>query len=268
MGYRDWFRQFVVVYLLAAPPGALLLIPWVPHQVIGALFILHGLLVVPTFIPNGGWFAPVIRRFQTRNKEVFLTLDDGPDPEWTPRVLELLAAYDAQACFFVIGRKVREYPKLARAIVDGGHELGNHTDLHREQWFWSLLWRGVAREIEGCSLAIRDAAGVDARWFRSPVGFTSPFVYPVAQAGGLQVLGWSAWARDTETGDPDAATARVMKAVCPGAVIVIHPERTGLECLEKVLVQLKEMGYRCTLPFDTREAVGSKDEVRIKKDEL
>ena len=252
---KEWFRQLAVAYLVATPVVALLLVHWVPHQMLGCMFILHGLVLVPTFIPNGGWFGPIVRRFETQEKEVFLTLDDGPDPELTPRVLELLAVHDAKACFFVIGRKVREAPGLARAIVERGHELGNHTDSHRPRWFWSCLWRGVAREVEGCSRSIRDAAGVVPRWFRSPVGFSSPFVFPVIRAANLRLLGWSAWAKDCGEDAPETAAARVLKAVRPGAIIVIHPEckgadgtAPGFKCLELVLCELSRQGYRCVLP--------------------
>lgn len=245
---KEWFRRCTVVYLVMAPGAVLLLIPWVPLPVIGALIILHAALFSLTFIPNGAWFAPIVRRFATDKKEVFLTLDDGPDLERTPRVLELLANHGAKACFFVIGRKVRANPELARAIVAQGHELGNHTDTHREHWFWSYLWRGVARELEGCSRVIKETTGFQPRWFRSPVGWTSPFVYPAARALGLRMLGWSAWARDATAHDTDAAVDRILTDVRPGAVLVLHPELTGLACLEKVLAKLKQLGYRCVLP--------------------
>jgi len=252
---REGFRRFAAGYLVTLPCVTPLLIGWAPHQVIGCLYILHGLLLAPMFIPNGSAYGPVQRRFQTREKEVFLTLDDGPDPVATPRVLELLAGHDAKACFFVIGRKAQAFPELVRAIVAHGHELGNHTATHPERGFWARIWRGIAREVDACSKAITAAAPTPVRWFRAPVGFTSPFVYPVLRERQLQVMGWSVWARDAGERDSMTAVNRVLKAVRPGAVIVMHPEwrapdgsYPGLVCLEKVLVELQGMGYRCVLP--------------------
>lgn len=258
-GCKEFFRRFTAAYLVTAPVVALALIPIVPHPVIGSLLLLHGFLLIPTFIPNSGWFGPVLRHFHTSEKQVLLTLDDGPDPEATPQVLELLRTCDAKACFFVVGEKVRAHPELARMIADDGHELANHTDSHRERWFWAELWRGVAHEADACSRAIRDATGRDTRWFRAPVGMTNPFVHPVVRRRGLRILGWSARAKDAGNGARiAAASARVIAAVGPGAVIVLHPERKapdgsrpGLSCLETVLRELRSMGYRCILPADS-----------------
>jgi peptidoglycan/xylan/chitin deacetylase (PgdA/CDA1 family) len=168
-----------------------------------------------------------------------------------------LKQFDAKACFFVIGRKVREHPQLARDIVAQGHELANHTDSHRERWFWSELWRGVGREIDSCSAAITETTGQRPRWFRSPVGMNNPYVAPVVRNRGMRTLGWSANARDAGGDGADVATcvARVLDGVRPGSILVLHPEWCapdgephGLTCLEIVLQGLKERGFRCVLP--------------------
>jgi len=254
--FRESFRRFVVAYLIAAPVVAFFLIPFVPHPVIGGILLLHGLLLAPTFVPNGAWFSPVVRRFATLEKEVILTLDDGPDPELTPQVLELLKAYDAKACFFVVGRKVREYPELVCQIAAGGHELANHTYSHRERWFWAELWSGAGREIDACSNEITKATGKRTRWFRPPVGMSNPFLYPEVHRRQMQTLGWSTRAKDAIDGiDTAACAARVIDEVKPGCVILMHPEwrgpsntHQGLACLEMVMQGLKNLGYRCVLP--------------------
>jgi peptidoglycan/xylan/chitin deacetylase (PgdA/CDA1 family) len=252
---KEWFRRFAAGYLVALPCVTPLLVLCVRHEVVGCLYILHALLFAPTFVPNGSAYGPVIRRFNTSKMEVFLTLDDGPDPAVTPRVLEILSAHHAKACFFVVGSKVRESAGLVRDMVARGHEVGNHTASHRERSFWGKLWRGVAREVDECSRAITAAAPAHVRWFRTPVGLTSPFVYPAVRARNLQVLGWSAWARDAGSRYDAEVVGRVLEAVRPGAVIVMHPEWRApdgsfpqLACLEKVLAELGAMGYRCVIP--------------------
>jgi peptidoglycan/xylan/chitin deacetylase (PgdA/CDA1 family) len=255
-GGKELFRRFVAAYIVVAPVIALFLIPVASLPVLGAMFWLHCLLYSFTFIPNGSWYGPIVRRFETTQKEVLLTLDDGPDPDATPRVLALLRDYNAKACFMVIGSKVRRYPELAREILLEGHEIANHTDSHQERWFWAELWWGVKKEMAGCTQAIQSATGIRPRWFRSPVGMTNPFVHPTARRLGMRMLGWSARAMDAGEGtDMEAAANRVLIALQPGAIIVLHPEwkrsdgtHPGLVCLERILRESKALGYRCVLP--------------------
>src|SRR5476651_781445 len=85
------------------------------------------LIVYPAIRANCRWFGPVIIRFRTQKKAVWLTIDDGPHPEDTPQFLKLLKKHNAQATFFVIGRQVQKHPGLAQAILRDGHTLANHT---------------------------------------------------------------------------------------------------------------------------------------------
>src|SRR5476651_566172 len=85
------------------------------------------LIVFPAIRANCRWFGPVVTRFRTQKKAVWLTIDDGPHPEDTPQFLKLLKKHNAQATFFVIGRQVQKYPGLAQAILRDGHTLANHT---------------------------------------------------------------------------------------------------------------------------------------------
>src|SRR5215510_7189617 len=98
-----------------------------------------------------GWGAQcvlplvAVRRGPAGHRQVSLTFDDGPDPETTPRLLRLLAAGNARATFFVVGERAARHPEIARAIVDEGHEVANHTWRHRNAWF--LGPRATAEEI-------------------------------------------------------------------------------------------------------------------------
>ena len=85
------------------------------------------LIVYPAIRANCQWFGPVVTRFRTPEKAVWLTIDDGPHPEDTLELLKLLKKHNARATFFVIGERVQKYPELARAILNEGHTLANHT---------------------------------------------------------------------------------------------------------------------------------------------
>ena len=101
-------------------------------------------------------------RFETPRREVWLTIDDGPDPVHTPKMLALLRDFEAKATFFVIGQRAAQFPDLVKAIRDAGHEVANHTATHPSASFWAFTPRQIAREI--------DQPGLAASCFRTPGG--------------------------------------------------------------------------------------------------
>ena len=128
------------------------------------------LIVYPAIRANCRWYGSAVTRFRTREKAVWLTIDDGPHPEDTPQLLKLLKKYNAQATFFVIGRQMLKYPELARAILRDGHTLANHTQTHPILVFWSFLESWLVQEIDGCNQSLHAATGKPPRWFRRAGG--------------------------------------------------------------------------------------------------
>src|SRR5690606_12707603 len=101
-------------------------------------------------------------------RAVCLTFDDGPDPVYTPAILDVLAAYNAKATFFVLGEAAETYPQLVERIVAEGHSIGNHTYSHPHPWFTS---EEIAKEeVEKTSHIIQQITGIRPRWFRPPYG--------------------------------------------------------------------------------------------------
>jgi peptidoglycan-N-acetylglucosamine deacetylase len=107
-------------------------------------------------------------RLPVGSRKVALTFDDGPDPTFTPQMLDLLARMEVKATFFVIGRHVERHPDLAQRIVREGHAIGGHTYEHRV--IVSLSEPEIAGELTRCRRTIREATGVDSDWFRPPRG--------------------------------------------------------------------------------------------------
>lgn len=106
--------------------------------------------------------------FGQATRSVFLTFDDGPDPVYTPAILDVLAAYHAKATFFVLGRAAEKYPHLVERIVAEGHTIGNHTYSHPNPWFTS---EDIAKEeVIKTSDIIENIIGFRPRWFRPPYG--------------------------------------------------------------------------------------------------
>jgi peptidoglycan/xylan/chitin deacetylase (PgdA/CDA1 family) len=152
---------------------------------------------------------------------VLLTFDDGPDPVWTPRVLDLLRQHHVHAVFCLIGRDVRRHPDLVRRIVAEGHSLCDHTEGHDEHL--PAERPTVLREqIVAGAEAIVAAVGVRPPWFRAPGGAWSPRVEQVASRNGMASLKWTVDPRDWELPRARDIVARVLTAARPGSVILLH----------------------------------------------
>jgi peptidoglycan/xylan/chitin deacetylase (PgdA/CDA1 family) len=138
--------------------------------------------------PRSQLFGSTVCRTNWPNK-LAITFDDGPNPAITPRLLDLLAKHNARATFFLVGKFVRECPDLAKEILTRGHALGNHTDTHPNLFLCGR--KKTEEELRRCADAIRDAAGVDPRWFRPPFGFRSPWLHEIVKRQGMQTAMWT-----------------------------------------------------------------------------
>jgi peptidoglycan/xylan/chitin deacetylase (PgdA/CDA1 family) len=183
-----------------------------------------------------------------------LTYDDGPNPEVTPRLLDLLGAAKQQATFFLIGEHVRRHPLLTRRIAAEGHAIGLHSDNHSR---WFNCWRTgkVQIDLEACGKSIEDAASIEApRLFRPPVGLKNPLVAQACARMGLRMVTWTARALDgSATPTPDVAFRRLLPGIRAGGICVMHdghePTRpavraTCLDTTRLVLERLDRIGLR------------------------
>jgi peptidoglycan/xylan/chitin deacetylase (PgdA/CDA1 family) len=194
----------------------------------------------------------VVTHFATQHREVWLTIDDGPDPESTPKVLDLLAAYAVRATFFLIGEKVRRHPELVTEILRRGHTIGNHTYTHPVRSFWLVSARKTAVEIDSCAEALRMAGAGSTRLFRSPVGLKNHALHPQLARRGLDLVLWSARGFDTICRDPAKVIARIAVDLEPGAILLIHENvpdpAMRTELFNRLFAQLKRENYTCVVP--------------------
>jgi peptidoglycan-N-acetylglucosamine deacetylase len=185
-----------------------------------------------------------------------LTFDDGPHPEGTPAVLEILARAGAWATFFLVGEQVARRPALAAEIVAAGHAVGVHGFRHRLQLRMSSSQ--LAADIEHAAAAITDATGVEARWHRPPYGVYSPAGLRVAREAGLTPLLWSRWGKDwRKFTTPARIAARATREVSAGDVILLHDadfyssrdsHRRTVEALPEILAELRRRKLDTVLP--------------------
>jgi peptidoglycan/xylan/chitin deacetylase (PgdA/CDA1 family) len=159
---------------------------------------------------------------------IALTVDDGPDPDVTPRVLDLLDRYQAQATFFCIGDAARRYPQWIEAIVARGHAVENHSQRHRHTF--SLLGPGaLRREIEAAQVTLTEISGTRPLFFRAPAGLRNPFLEPVLCKLGLQLASWTRRGFDTRMSDADVVTKRLLRGLAARDILLVHDGHAALD---------------------------------------
>ncbi|WP_018500175.1 polysaccharide deacetylase family protein [Parafrankia discariae] len=179
---------------------------------------------------------------------IALTVDDGPHPVWTPRVLEVLRANGVRATFFVIGVQAKAHPELVRRVLAAGHTVGNHS-LDHPTPFGARPAATVAREISAAQSIITAAGGVAPRYFRSPGGDWPPAVLAAAADQHLTPVGWSVDPRDWAR--PGVASiVRTLTGARAGDILLCHDgggdRSQTVEALRRVLPALRARGLTFT----------------------
>jgi peptidoglycan/xylan/chitin deacetylase (PgdA/CDA1 family) len=191
-------------------------------------------------------------------KHIALTFDDGPDPTWTPQVLDLLAQYHVTATFCLVGTNAQAYPDLVRRIVDEGHLLCDHT-MHHDQELPDDAVDDRKAEIIDCLDAILAAVpDADVPYFRAPEGNFSPpgdsdpnSVQHIAARNGMQPLAWSIDSEDWTLPGVDDIVSGVQQAD-DDDVVLLHDaggdRQQTLTALERLLPWLVDQGYEFDVP--------------------
>jgi peptidoglycan/xylan/chitin deacetylase (PgdA/CDA1 family) len=184
-------------------------------------------------------------RVLTSQRVVALTFDDGPSP-YTAQILAILHAFRAHATFFAIGRQVIQDPAMVRAEVSAGDEVGNHTYSHANLLYLSNL--GIRTQLLQTQEVIHAAAGISPVWFRPPDGAIDSRVAAVAASLGLRPILWSVDPRDWSRPGTSAIIQRVLAAVRPGSVVLLHDgggdRSQTVAALSVILRALQAEGYR------------------------
>ena len=169
--------------------------PWA----LGALLINHAVITTAGLLPRSTLLGPNLTRLPaaaTALREVAITIDDGPDPEVTPQVLDLLDAAGAKATFFCIGWRARENPALLREIVARGHQVENHGDSHSKAFAFFGPGR-MAADIAAGQATLAAITGQTPRYFRATAGLRNPFLDPVLHRLGIRLAAWTRRPYDT-----------------------------------------------------------------------
>jgi polysaccharide deacetylase family sporulation protein PdaB len=189
----------------------------------------------------------VVWEVSTDQKVIALTFDDGPDPDNTPQILELLKQYHAKATFFVLGSRVEQYPELAKREVLEGHELANHTYGH--PGMIGISAEHLREELDKAQRSVQSVTGTTLKIFRPPGGVYNDTVVNTARTAGYMVVMWS-WNQDTrDWSNPGVKRIvnRVISNAHNGGIVLFHDSGGArsqtVAALEQILPELKKRGY-------------------------
>ncbi len=242
--------------LHAAGAVALAAAPARWRWIAGTLFLNHVVLAVAGIRPRSRLLGPNLSRLPAAaaTGRVALTFDDGPDPEVTPRVLDLLEAYGARASFFCIGRRAEEHPGVVADTVRRGHRLENHT--YRHSNVFSLGGpRGLGREIDRAQECLERLGGRRPSYFRAPAGVRNPWLDLILTRRRLKLASWTRRGFDTLDRQPQRVARRLLAGLAAGDVLLLHDGNAArdsnqrpvvLEVLPRLLDALAENGLRGT----------------------
>ena len=255
---RGWWTSPLLLAsagLHGAALASMLTVPSSWKVMLTALVGNHAVLSAAGLFPRSSWLGPNITRLPLAPAQygiVGLTFDDGPDPEVTPHVLELLKQSGNRATFFCVGRRAEAHPDVVADLRAAGHGVENHTYSHPNSFAFRGA-RGLRLEIEKAQGAIERAGGGRPGLFRAPAGIQNPLLAAVLADLGLSLVSWTRRGFDTMTSDGSRVASRLGRNLRGGDILLLHDfssarSRSGkpvvLDALPRVLDEMGRRGLR------------------------
>lgn len=212
---------FTIYSLLTQPPAL--------YVAVACAFAYGAVVTIGVLFLKLRMFVDAVVRGPSGVRGVALTFDDGPDPETTKQVLDLLEKRGAKATFFVIGAKAEKHPEMVREIIARGHGVGVHSFAH-DRLFSLRGAKRVREDLERAVATLEEITKTRPALFRPPIGHTNPTIARIADELDLVVIGWSVAARDgIARAKVEDVVARVDRGLEDGAIIAMHDaaERGG-----------------------------------------
>ena len=205
-----------------------------------------GLLLMPRWtVLVSSAQTEVYRSVKNDSMKIALTFDDGPHPTLTPRILEILDRYHVKATFFMVGINVENYPDAARAVIEAGHEVGNHTYSHNH--IGTLSKADVEKELWHCEDILEELCEYRPHLFRPPEGAVNTYVEHCSEDNDYTLILWSLDTRDWENKNTEQIVDHVLSGISPGDIILMHDyigtQSKTPEALEILLPKLIELGF-------------------------
>lgn len=217
----------------------------IPAYTYVVLALAYGLLLFyGCYYVGSNFFIPIVCAKKTDEKVIAISFDDGPHPENSPRILQMLKSHDAEAAFFYIGNRIPGNEAILAQTYNDGHVIGNHTFSHHF-WFDLFSFGKMDADMRTMDETMNKVIGKKPRLFRPPYGVTNPNVKKAIISGNYTPVGWSVRSMDTVIKDEKKLLNKVIKGIKPGAVFLFHDTSdTTLSILPEFLSRVKSEGYK------------------------
>ena len=191
-------------------------------------------------------FPSLVWRKETKNKEIWLTFDDGPDPEITPWILSVLKEEEIKATFFLVGQQIEEFPELVGAIISDGHLIANHSYSHRNGWLTSK--EKYLNDIETCQELMPNN-----KLFRPPYGKITKAQIALLKDK-YKIILWDVLSWDFQQNtSPKRVQENILKNTKSGSIIVMHNNQKSYKNMQPILEEtiqiLKKKGFRFSVTW-------------------
>lgn len=239
--------RFTNIVFGVALTGAILLSFFynVPLWIFFLIVFLYSVIVFyGCYYIRSGFFMPIACSFQTSDKEIVISFDDGPLPQYTSDILGILKANEVPACFFCIGKRVLENADLIKQIHQQGHIIGNHSFSHNNLFD---LWpsKKMLADMRKMDEAVFAAIGLRPKLFRPPYGVMNPNLKKAIKQGRYIPIGWNMRSFDTMAKDPQVLLKKLIAALKPGTIYLFHDSmQVTAAVLPEFLKEVKTRGYK------------------------
>ncbi|CAN5172892.1 polysaccharide deacetylase family protein [soil metagenome] len=197
-----------------------------------------------SYFIHSGFHLKAICKGNISSNQISITFDDGPHPEITPAILEVLREFQVKAAFFCIGYRMDQHQKLTKQIIEEGHIIGNHSWHHGWEFDFKSA-HDMQVELNKTSHLLEQLIGLKTHYFRPPYGATNPNLAKAIKATNMVAIGWSLRSLDTTIKNPQKLAKRVSRRINDGDIVLFHDTQAGtVSALREFLKFCKEEGYK------------------------
>lgn len=215
--------------------------------------MLFSLLVVLSSCAKVAHSGKLIWHGDPLSNNIFLTFDDGPDPQWTPKALDILKKHNVKATFFLLGERAKRYPEIVKRIHGEGHEIGSHTYSHCDGY--NVDKKKILKELKDTDDIIKSITGSSPKYFRPPFGFFNYRYFVVAEELGHKTVLWTFDAGDWGNISAKEMEKKILDKTKGGSIILLHDGGENQEELIKALSNLIDGLRRKGYEFKTLSAI-------------